>query len=219
MSAAVQAVDDILPHGAVSSFFLHSIYSVKYIDILPTRRNSMARTSTDRTPPRTAREQSLARKISALKRLSSDARARQVMDVVDAFRRLRGSIVRFIRMVSAAHAGAMPEEALSALGFRELLAMLERDARAARFTRLPDLERAIGHARDLERTRDDVFSDSFSNDPVAMRDAVAALERVDVLFVGLCVESVMARHAPPSRPALPTAPAVLPSTGRSTVPC
>ncbi|MDR0246679.1 MAG: hypothetical protein LBJ65_34225 [Burkholderia sp.] len=179
----------------------------------------MARMSTDRAPLRTAREQPLARRISALKPLSSDARAQQVTDVVDAFRRLRGSIVRFIRMFSAAHTGAMPDDALSALGFRELLATLEHEARAARFTRLPDLERAIGHARGLERTRDDVFSESFSNDPAAMRDAVAALERVDVLFVGLCVESVMARHAPPSLPGSPATPAALPPTGLSTARC
>ncbi|WP_419688002.1 hypothetical protein ACN22W_28320 [Burkholderia theae] len=176
----------------------------------------MARTPTDRAPLRTAREQPLARKITALKPLSSDARAQQVTDVVDAFRRLRGSVVRFIRMFSAA-----PDDALAALGFRELLSTLEDDARAARFTRLPELERAIAHARRLERTRDDVFSDSFSNDPAAMRDAVAALERVDVLFVGLCVESVMERHVPASLPvstAAPT-PAAAPRTDRSTALC
>ncbi|WP_412025382.1 hypothetical protein [Burkholderia cepacia] len=181
----------------------------------------MARTPTDRAPLRTAREQPLARKITALKPLSSDARAQQVTDVVDAFRRLRGSIVRFIRMFSAAHAAAAPDDALAALGFRELLSTLEDDARAARFTRLPELERAIAHARRLERTRDDVFSDSFSNDPAAMRDAVAALERVDVLFVGLCVESVMERHVPASLPvstAAPT-PAAAPRTDRSTALC
>ncbi|WP_260431319.1 hypothetical protein [Burkholderia contaminans] len=81
----------------------------------------------------------------------------------------------------------------------------------------------IGHARRLERTRDDVFSDSFSNDPAAMRDAVAALEHVDVLFVGLCVEYVMARHAPASLPVSPEAPArapaALPFTDHSTVLC
>ncbi|MBN3830559.1 hypothetical protein [Burkholderia sp. Ac-20344] len=179
----------------------------------------MPRTPTDRAPQRAAREQPLARKIRALRPLSSDARAQQVTDVVDAFRRLRGSVVRFIRMLSAAYA----EDTLSAMGFRELLSTLEDDARTARFTRLPELERAIGHARRLERTRDDVFSDSFSNDPAAMRDAVAALERVDVLFVGLCVESVMARHAPASRsvsPAAPaSAPAALPLADHSTALC
>lgn len=181
----------------------------------------MARTPTDRAPPRAAREQPLARKITALKPLSSDARAQQVTDVVDAFRRLRGSVVRFIRMFSAAHAAAAPDDALAALGFRELLSTLEDDARTARFARLPELERAIGHARRLERTRDDVFSDSFSNDPAAMRDAVAALERVDVLFVGLCVESVMERHVPASLPVSTAAPAPVaaPRTDRSTARC
>ena len=128
-------------------------------------------------------------------------------------------------MFSAAHAEGRPDDALSAMGFRELLSTLEDAARAARFTRLPELERVIGHARRLERTRDDVFSDSFSNDPAAMRDAVAALERVDVLFVGLCVEYVMARHAPPSLPVSPEAPApapapaALPLTDDSTALC
>lgn len=159
----------------------------------------MPRTPTDRAPLRAARTQTSAstatRKISALRPLSSDVRAQQVTDVVDAFRRLRGSVMRFIRVFSAA-----TDDTLAALSLRDLLARLERDAHAARFTRLSDLERAIGLARDLERTRDDVFSDAFSNDPAAMRDATAALERVDVLLVGLCVEHVIERHAPASRP-------------------
>ncbi|HDR9587589.1 TPA: hypothetical protein QDC22_005696 [Burkholderia stabilis] len=179
----------------------------------------MARTPTDRPPLRAAREQPLIRKISALKPLSSDARAQQVTDVVDAFRRLRGSVVRFIRMFSAARDTIAPDDALSTMGFRELLSTLETAARAARFTRLPDLEQAIAHAHRLERTRDDVFSESFSNDPVAMRDTVAALERVDVLFVGLCVEYVMARHASASRPVSTAAPAALPRNDRSTALC
>ncbi|MCA8252791.1 hypothetical protein LGM89_05920 [Burkholderia sp. AU31624] len=49
-----------------------------------------------------------------------------------------------------------------------------------------------------------MFSDALSNAP-------AALERVDVLFVGLCVEDVMARHAPPSLPVSPEAPAPAPA--------
>lgn len=175
----------------------------------------MPRTPTDRAPQRTAREQPLARKIRALRPLSSDARAQQVTDVVDAFRRLRGSVVRFILMFSAAHAN----DAVSALGFRDLLSTLEDHARTARFTRLPELERAIGHARRLERTRDDVFSDSFSNDPAAMRDAVAALERVDLLFVGLCVEYVMARHAPASLPVSSEAPSALSLNDHSSALC
>ncbi|WP_256946774.1 MULTISPECIES: hypothetical protein [Burkholderia] len=70
-----------------------------------------------------------------------------------------------------------------------------------------------------------MFSDSFSNDPAAMRDAVAALERVDVLFVGLCVEYVIARHATasfpvsPAAPAPTPAPAALPLTDHSTALC
>ncbi|WP_322025731.1 hypothetical protein [Burkholderia sp. BCC1977] len=159
----------------------------------------MPRPPTDRAPLRTASAHTsaptLTRKISALRPLPSDDRAQQVTDVVDAFRRLRGSVMRFIRVFSAA-----PDDTLSALSLRDLLATLERDAHAARFTRRSDLDRAIGLARGLERTRDDVFSDAFSNDPAAMRDAVAALERVDVLLVGLCVEHVIERHTPASNP-------------------
>ena len=103
----------------------------------------MPRTPTDRAHQRPARKPPLAHKISALRPLSSDARAQQITDVVDAFRRLRGSVVRFIRMFSAAHAENAPADALSAMGFRELLSTLEDDARTARFTRLPELERAI----------------------------------------------------------------------------
>ncbi|MEN8515213.1 hypothetical protein [Burkholderia sp. RS02] len=160
----------------------------------------MPRTPTDRAPLRAARDQTpiLTCKISALRPLPSDGRAQQVTDVVDAFRRLRGSVARFIRLFSTA-----TDETLSAMSLRELLLALER---AARFTRLPDLEYAIGQARGLERTRDDVFSDAFSNDPAAMRDAVTALERVDVLLVGLCVEYVMACHAPASLPSRPRSP-------------
>lgn len=176
----------------------------------------MPRTPTDRASLRAARHQTSAPtcKISALRPLPSDGRAQQVTDVVDAFRRLRGSVGRFIRLFSAA-----TDETLSAMSLRELLSMLERDARTARFTRLPELERAIGQACGLERTRDDVFSDSFSNDPAAMRDAVTALERVDVLFVGLCVEYVMACHAPASLPVSTAAPAVLPQPDRSATLC
>ncbi|WP_423761563.1 hypothetical protein [Burkholderia sp. NLJ2] len=178
----------------------------------------MPRTPTYRAPLRAARDQTpaLTCKISALRPLPSDGRAQQVTDVVDAFRRLRGSVARFIRLFSAA-----TDETLSAMSLRELLSTLERDARAARFTRLPELERAIGQAHGLERTRDDVFSDSFSNDPAAMRDAVTALERVDVLLVGLCVEYVMACHAPASfavSTVMPP-PTALSRTDRSTALC
>ncbi|KWF18656.1 hypothetical protein [Burkholderia pseudomultivorans] len=145
---------------------------------------------------RAAREHAPTHRIRALKPLPNDARAQQVTRVVDAFRRLRGSVVRFIQMFEAGRDTALPDDALSAMSLRELLATLEEAARAARFTRLRDLEQAIAHARVLERTRDDVFSDSFSNDPAAMHEAIAALERADVRFVALCVESVMARHAP-----------------------
>ncbi|KVG64537.1 hypothetical protein [Burkholderia pseudomultivorans] len=144
---------------------------------------------------RAAGEHTPTHRIRALKPPPNDARAQQVTRVVDAFRRLRGSLARFIRMFETGRDTALPDDTLSAMSLRELLATLEEAARAARFPHLRDLEQAIAQARGLERTRDDVFSDSFSNDPAAMQAAIVALERADVRFVALCVESVMARHA------------------------
>ncbi|WP_109480531.1 hypothetical protein [Paraburkholderia sp. C35] len=138
----------------------------------------------------------LAAKISTLKPLSGDVRAQQIRDVVDAFRRLRSSVTRFVQMFASARHASVAAEALSAAPLRELLSMLATEAQAARFARMRELKIAIRQARVLERTRDAVFSESFSTDPTAMRETVTALERVDAILVGLCVEHVLERHKP-----------------------
>jgi len=114
--------------------------------------------------------------------------------VVDAFRRLHDSVQRFVRMFAGARDPASIGD-FGAISLRELLSMLAREAQAARFGRLCELKLAIKEARLLERTRDAVFSESFSNDAVAMRETVTALEQVDAILVGLCVEHVLERHA------------------------
>ena len=150
----------------------------------------------------------LAGKISTLKSLSGDARAQQIRDVVDAFRRLRSSVTRFVQMFGAARPTSVAVEDLSSASLRELLSMLASEAQAARFARMRELKIAIRQARVLERTRDAVFSESFSTDPTAMRETVTALERVDAILVGLCVEHVLERHkpAPPRTVALKAPP-------------
>jgi hypothetical protein len=142
------------------------------------------------------RTDALSAKISTLKPLAADVRAQQIRDVVDAFRRLRGSVARFVQMFAAARENNVVAEELNAASLRELLSMLTTEARAARFARLRELKLAIRQARLLERTRDAVFSETFSIDPHAMREAVTALERVDAILVGLCVEHVLDRHKP-----------------------
>jgi len=161
--------------------------------------DSSRRTHTQRPPLRNAQTDALSAKISTLKPLAADVRAQQIRDVVDAFRRLRDSVARFVRMFASTRENRehTPDaDDLAAISLRELLAMLATEARAARFARLRELKLAIRHARLLERTRDAVFSETFSTDPHAMRETVTALERVDAILVGLCVEHVLERHKP-----------------------
>jgi hypothetical protein len=168
------------------------MYTVRYIDRSNLRRNEVGVASSRRNAPTDA----LSAKISTLKSLSDDARAQQIRDVVDGFRRLRSSVMRFVQMFAAARNAAHDAEQLASAPLRELLGLLANEARAARFVRMRELKIAIRQARLLERTRDAVFSESFSTDPAAMRETVTALERVDAILVGLSVEHVLERHKP-----------------------
>ncbi|HEY3598130.1 MAG TPA: hypothetical protein VGL08_11560 [Paraburkholderia sp.] len=136
----------------------------------------------------------LSARISTLKPPSGHHdRAELIRDVVDGFRRLRGSVLRFILLFANGEAAAVQRKN-GARSLRALLSILAREAQAARFDRLRELKLAIRHARLLEKTREAVFSDSFCDDPVAMRKTAAELERVDAVLVGLCVEHVLERH-------------------------
>jgi predicted butyrate kinase (DUF1464 family) len=167
---------------------------------------------------RDAPTDALSGKISTLKPMSADVRAQQIRDVVDAFRRLRSSVTRFVQMFAATRDAALAAEGLSSASLRELLSMLGNEAQAARFARLRELKIAIRQARVLERTRDAVFSESFSTNPTAMRETVTALERVDAILVGLCVEHVLERHKPAPPRTVALKPAPLPTRRRQPEP-
>jgi len=135
----------------------------------------------------------LAAHISTMKPSSGYDRAALLRDVIDGFVRLRNSVLRFVRLFTSDASAARADET-SAASLRGLLSLLASEAQAAQFDRMRELKRAIRDARALEKTRDAVFSESFSNDPVALQAAAAELERVDALLVGLCVEHVLERH-------------------------
>ncbi|GAB2916763.1 hypothetical protein GCM10027093_64120 [Paraburkholderia jirisanensis] len=136
----------------------------------------------------------LAAHISTMKPSSGYDRAALLRDVIDGFVRLRNSVLRFVQLFTSDASAPRAHEMAAAASLRGLLSLLASEAQAAQFDRMRELKRAIRDARSLEKTRDAVFSESFSNDPVALQAAAAELERVDALLVGLCVEHVLERH-------------------------
>lgn len=149
----------------------------------------------------------LAAHISTLKPAGADDRAPLIRDVVDGFIRLRNSVLRFVLLFAGSDNAALRDQYGAAPTLR-LLKVLVEAAQAAQFDRMRELRKVIRDARALEKTRDAVFSESFSNDPAALRVAGAELERVDAILVGLCVEHVLERQlATPLNAARVAAPA------------
>ncbi|CAB3755553.1 hypothetical protein [Paraburkholderia solisilvae] len=139
----------------------------------------------------------LAAHISTLKPAGGDNRAELIRDVVDGLMRLRNSVLRFVLLFVSHDNTALRDaqgEEYRAAPLLRLLTLLGNAAQAAQFDRMRELRRTIRDARALEKTRDAVFSESFSNDPAALRAAAAELERVDAILVGLCVEHVLERQ-------------------------
>ncbi|OAJ62221.1 hypothetical protein A6V36_22125 [Paraburkholderia ginsengiterrae] len=137
----------------------------------------------------------LSSTITAVKSASDRGRAESIRDVVDAYRRLYGSIQRFILMLSQDRLNFASVGTSGSPSLNQLLSMLAEQARAAAFVRLRELKAAIEEARSAEQLRDAIFSDAFSNDPAALRKVVTQLERLDAVFVGLCVGHVLDQHA------------------------
>jgi hypothetical protein len=133
--------------------------------------------------------------ITALKPTSDLERAELIRDVVDAFRRLQNSVLRFVRMF-AEDGDAQLAGGADALALHELLSILARQAEAAGFERLRELRVAIRNARSAGQSRDVIFSASLSLDAEAMNKVVNEFDRLDATFVGLCVEHVLNRHFP-----------------------
>nr|WKF61485.1 hypothetical protein HUO10_006016 [Paraburkholderia busanensis] len=141
--------------------------------------------------------------IVAVKSASERGRAESIRDVVDAYRRLYGSVQRFVLMLSADPLNFASVGTSGSPTFNQLLSILAERARAAGFARLADLKASIEEARSADQLRDAIFSDAFSNDLTALRKVVAELERLDAAFIGLCVGHVLEQHAPVAAEALP----------------
>lgn len=133
--------------------------------------------------------------ITALKSATDRGRAELIRDVVDAFRRLYGSVLRFVQMFADGQGSFLSAGSSGSHSFSQLLAILAEQGKANHFRRLDELRAAIEEARSAEQLRDAIFSDAYSNDRAALRKVAAALERLDATFVGLCVEHVLEQHA------------------------
>lgn len=173
--------------------------------------------STLRSPlsePAGRRPKGLSSTIVAVKSASERGRAELIRDVVDAYRRLYGSVQRFVLMLTNEQLNFASVGTSGSHSLNQLLSILVEQAKAAAFVRLRDLKASIEEARSAEQLRDAIFSDVFSNDMVALRKVVAELERLDTAFIGLCVGHVLEQHA---RAAGGTGPAVIRrAAGRTT---
>lgn len=153
----------------------------------------------------------LSSTIVAVKPASDRGRADLISDVVDAFRRLYGSVLRFVLMLTDDQVNFASVGTSGSHSLNQLLSILAEQAQAAAFVRLRELKAAIEEARSAEQLRDAIFSDAFSNDLAALRKVVAELERLDAAFIGLCVGHVLEQHA---REASERSMAVAKRTGR-----
>jgi hypothetical protein len=114
--------------------------------------------------------------------------------IVDGFRNLRASVVRFISMLDDLRGGTTPREDLADHPLSELLPLLEKNARAVDFGQIDDLMSAIETAYTAEHQRDLIFSASLGDDIVRLQEIARNWERLDAIFVGLCVEHVLQAH-------------------------
>jgi hypothetical protein len=135
-------------------------------------------------------------RITPVRAASSAQNARQVADVVEAFRRLHGNVLRFVQLLADPQRETAPLDAPAGGSIDQLLSLLVDRARAAGFTRLDELGLAVRHARSATQQRDVVFSPSNIGYGAALQRAAAELARLDAMFVGLCVEHVLDTHQP-----------------------
>ncbi|GLU33627.1 hypothetical protein WKR88_02890 [Trinickia caryophylli] len=137
----------------------------------------------------------LSTRIVPLRKREDRQRAELVTDVVDAFARLRASTLRFIAMLGGGENELSRIEAGGACSFDELLALLGACAERARFCRLADLQRVLERARHAQRHRDVIFAQAPVAEEATLREAAAALVRLDTALIGLSIEHVLERHA------------------------
>lgn len=137
----------------------------------------------------------LSSTLVAVKSASERGRAESIRDVVDAYRRLYGSVQRFVLMLTGDQLNFASVGTSGSHSLNQLLSILADQASVSAFVRLSDLKTAIEAARSAEQLRDAIFSDAFSTDLAALRRVVTELERLDAAFVGLCVGHVLEQHA------------------------
>jgi hypothetical protein len=119
--------------------------------------------------------------------------AAAVSEVVDAFRQLRGSVMRFLRMldetVQAGVAWTTP-----VASFDDLLASLMHRAETTGFGQLSELASLTDDARSANQRKDVIFEDVTSRDAAALNSLAREIRALDAHLVGLCVEHAMVLH-------------------------
>ncbi|CAE6824545.1 hypothetical protein R69619_06270 [Paraburkholderia nemoris] len=191
---------------------------------MPSRSTSRPTLRSPSSDPAGRRPKGLPSTIVALKSASERGRAELIRDVVDAYRRLYGSVQRFVLMLAGDQLNFASVGTSGSHSLNQLLSILAEQAKAAAFARLRDLKASIEEARSAEQLRDAIFSDALSNDLAALRKVVAELERLDTAFIGLCVGHVLDQHARAAGGAAPAVTrraagrttAAVPATGAAT---
>jgi hypothetical protein len=100
----------------------------------------------------------LSSTIVAVKSASERGRAESIRDVVDAYRRLYGSVQRFVLMLTDEQWNFASVGTSGSHSLNQLLSVLAEQAKAAAFVRLRDLKATIEEARCAEQLRDAIFS-------------------------------------------------------------
>jgi hypothetical protein len=121
-------------------------------------------------------------------------RTEAIRHVVDAFRGLHGSVLRFMILLAHEEGEAATDASAPDCALDSLLVSLETRARAVGFARLRELAALIEEARAVEGRRDAIFLSDHASDATHLRRIASDLERLDTSFVGLCVEYVMERR-------------------------
>ena len=138
-------------------------------------RSTLSEASERRNRP----AKSFSTTITALKASPDRGRAELIRDVVDAFRRLYGSVLRFVQMFADGQGSFPSAGASGSHSFNQLLSLLAEQGKAAGFSRFYELRTAIEEARSAEQLRDAIFSDAHSNDHAALRSAAALTKQVE----------------------------------------
>jgi hypothetical protein len=139
-------------------------------------------------------DRKLSSTITPLNSSRNSERTNAIGAVVDGFRNLRASVVRFISMLDDLRGNPAPRGALADRPFSELLPLLEKNARAVDFGQIDELMSAIETAFAAEQQRDLIFSASQGDDVVRLQEIARNWERLDAIFVGLCVQHVLEAH-------------------------